>query len=160
QISLHSQGVAGMNALNLLKKDHASIKSLFGRFDRASKTDLDKRSDLFEQIRRELQIHSRAEEEIFYPALKALNGEGHGLVSQAIKDHKEVDQLLMQISRLNRTNKTFDEKFEALAESVDHHVDEEEGEIFRFAEENFSERELEDIGRQIDERKRFLDRQM
>ena len=149
-----------MNALNLLKKDHASIKSLFGRFDRASKTDLDKRIDLFEQIRRELQIHSRAEEEIFYPALKALNGEGRSLVSQAIKDHRDIDQLLMQISRLNRTDKNFDERFEVLAESVDHHVDEEEGEIFRFAEENFSEQELEEIGRQIEERKRILDRQM
>jgi hemerythrin superfamily protein len=149
-----------MNALNLLKKDHALIKSLFGRFDRAGKLEFDKRSDLFEQIRRELQIHSRAEEEIFYPALKALNGEGRSLALQAIKDHKDVDQLLMQLSRLNLRNKDFVEKFEALAESVDRHVDEEEGEIFRFAEENFSAQQLEDIGRQIEERKRTLDRQM
>jgi hemerythrin superfamily protein len=149
-----------MNAINLLKKDHALIKSLFGRFDRAGKLEFDKRSDLFEQIRRELQIHSRAEEEIFYPALKALNGEGRSLALQAINDHRDVDQLLMQISRLNLRNKNFDEKFEALAESVDRHVDEEEGEIFRFAEENCSEQELEDLGRQIQERKRFLDRQL
>jgi len=149
-----------MNVLNLLKKDHALIKSLFGRFDRAGKMELDKRSDLFAQIRRELQIHSRTEEEIFYPALKALNGEGQTLVAQAIQDHREVDQLLMQLSRLNRTDENFEEKLEALAESVDHHVDEEEGEIFRFAEENFSAQELEDIGRQIEQRKRTLDRQM
>jgi len=149
-----------MNALNLLKKDHASVRTLFGRFERTGKTDLEKRNDLLAQIRREIQIHLRAEEEIFYPALKALNGEGRQLVSQALNDHKDINDLLTQISRLKLTAKNFDDRFEALVESVDHHVEEEEGEIFRFAEENCSEQELEDLGRQIQERKQFLDRQL
>jgi hemerythrin superfamily protein len=149
-----------MNALNLLKKDHASVGTLFGRFERTGKTDLEKRNDLLAQIRREIQIHLRAEEEIFYPALKALNGEGRQLVSQALNDHKDINDLLTQISRLKLTAKNFDDRFEALIESVDHHVEEEEGEIFRFAEENCSEQELEDLGRQIRERKQFLDRQL
>jgi hemerythrin superfamily protein len=149
-----------MNALNLLKTDHASVRTLFGRFERTGKTDLEKRNDLLAQIRREIQIHLRAEEEIFYPALKALNGEGRQLVSQALNDHKDINDLLTQISRLKLTAKNFDDRFEALIESVDHHVEEEEGEIFRFAEENCSEQELEDLGRQIQERKRFLDRQL
>src|SRR4029453_8539429 len=148
-----------MNALNLLKKDHASVGTLFGRFERTGKTDLEKRNDLLAQIRREIQIHLRAEEEIFYPALKALNGEGRQLVSQALNDHKDINDLLTQISRLKLTAKNFDDRFEALIESVDHHVEEEEGEIFRFAEENCSEQELEDLGGQIQERKQFLDRQ-
>jgi hemerythrin superfamily protein len=149
-----------MNALNLLKKDHASVKTLFSRFDRTSKTDLEKRNDLLAEIRREVQIHSRAEEEIFYPALKALNGEGRKLVSQALNDHKEIEDLLTQISRLKLTAKNFDDRFESLIESVDHHIEEEEGEIFRFAEENCSDQQLEDLGRQIQERKQILDRQL
>jgi hemerythrin superfamily protein len=149
-----------MNALNVLKKDHASVRTLFGNFERTGKTDLEKRNDLLAQIRREIQIHLRAEEEIFYPALKALNGEGRQLVSQALNDHKDINDLLTQISRLKLTAKNFDDRFEALIESVDHHVEEEEGEIFRFAEENCSEQELEDLGRQIRERKQFLDRQL
>jgi hemerythrin superfamily protein len=149
-----------MNALNLLKKDHVSVRTLFGSFERTGKTDLEKRNDLLAQIRREIQIHLRAEEEIFYPALKALNGEGRQLVSQALNDHKDINDLLTQISRLKLTAKNFDDRFEALIESVDHHVEEEEGEIFRFAEENCSEQELEDLGRQIRERKQFLDRQL
>jgi|SRR5215475_9473011 len=149
-----------MNALNLLKKDHASVKTLFSRFDRTGKTDLEKRNDLLAQIRREVQIHSRAEEEIFYPALKALNGEGRKLVSQALNDHKEIEDLLTQISRLKLTAKNFDDRFESLIESVDHHIEEEEGEIFRFAEENCSDQQLEDLGRQIQERKQILDRQL
>lgn len=116
-----------MNALNLLKTDHASVRTLFGSFERTGKTDLEKRNDLLAQIRREIQIHLKAEEEIFYPALKALNGEGRQLVSQALNDHKDINDLLTQISRLKLTAKNFDDRFEALIESVDHHVEEEEG---------------------------------
>ena len=149
-----------MNALNLLKKDHDSVRTLFSRFERTSKTDLERRNDLLAQIRREIQIHSRAEEEIFYPALKALNGEGRQLVSQALDDHKDISDLLTQISRLKLTAKNFDDRFEALFEIVDQHIEEEVGEIFRFAEENCSEQQLEDLGRQIQERKQILDRQL
>jgi len=149
-----------MNALNLLKKDHTSVKTLFSRFDRTGKTDLEKRNDLLAQIRREVQIHSRAEEEIFYPALKALNGEGRKLVSQALNDHREIEDLLTQISRLKLTAKNFDDRFESLIESVDHHIEEEEGEIFRFAEENCSEGQLEELGQQIEDRKKTLNQQM
>src|SRR5262245_31342049 len=153
-------GVLRMNALKLLKKDHADVKSLFTKFERTSATDYNKRSAYFVQIRRELQVHSRAEEEIFYPAIKALNGEGRRLISQAIKEHREIDDLLTQISRLRLTDENFEDKFEALIENFEHHVAEEEGEIFQFAEENCSEHQLDDIGRQISERKRILDQQL
>ncbi len=149
-----------MNALKLLKKDHSTVQSLFGKFDRTGKTSHEERYELFVQIRRELQIHSRAEEEIFYPALKALNGDGRRLVSEALKEHRDIDELLTQISRLKPTDKNFDEKVETLIENVDHHIEEEEGEIFQFAEENCSGEELEDLGHQIEERKRILDQQM
>src|SRR5437762_1327777 len=94
------QGVAGMNAIKLLKKDHSAVQSLFTKFDRTSKSAYDKRADLFEQMRRELQVHSRVEQEMFYPAVKALNGEGRRLISEALKEHKEIEELLAQISRL------------------------------------------------------------
>jgi len=151
---------ARMNALKLLKKDHFTVQSLFSRFDRTGKSAHDKKDELFVQIRRELQLHSRAEEEIFYPALKALNDDGRRLVLEALKEHHEIDQLLMQISRLKPSSKNFDEKMETLIENVEHHVAEEEGEIFQFAEENCSEEDLEELGRQIERRKRALDQQM
>jgi hemerythrin superfamily protein len=149
-----------MNVLKILKKDHSTVQNLFGKFDRSGKSAHEKKGELFERIRRELQLHSRAEEEIFYPALKAMNGEGRRLVAEALKEHKDVDDLLTQISRLKPTDENFDEKMETLTENVDHHVQEEEGEIFRFAEENCSEEQLEELGRLIEERKRALDQQM
>jgi hemerythrin superfamily protein len=148
-----------MNALELLKKDHAGVRSLFIEFARAGETENETRSELFAQIRRELQIHLRAEEEIFYPALKALNGDGPRLVSQAVNDHKDIEQMLTQISRL-KFGDNFDEKFETLIESVDRHIEEDEGEIFQFAEENCSDELLDDVGQQLADRKRTLNRQM
>ena len=149
-----------MNVLKLLKKDHSDVQSLFSKFDHSGKSSHQKKGELFEKIRRELQIHSRAEEEIFYPALKSLNGEGRKLVTEALKEHRDIDELLTQISRLTPADKNFDERMETLIETVDHHVAEEEGEIFRFAEENYSPEELEEVGRQIEERKKIIDQQM
>ena len=149
-----------MNALKLLKKDHSIVRGLFGKCDRSGKSSHEKKAELFAEIRREWQIHSKAEEEIFYPALKALNGEGRRLVAEALKEHKDIDVLLTQISRLKPSDRHFDEKMETLIENVDQHVEEEEGEIFRFAEENCSEEWLEELGRQVEQRKNILDRQM
>ena len=149
-----------MDVLKLLKKDHSSINSLFNKFTRTGKSSHDKRTEVFEQIRRELQIHARAEEEIFYPAIKAFNGESRRLISEALKEHRQIEELLTQISRLKASDRNFDEKIETLYESVDHHIVEEEGEIFRFAEENCSQEQLEEMGRQIDERKISIGRQL
>jgi hemerythrin superfamily protein len=151
----------GMNVLNILKKDHSTVRSLFNKYSRAGKSAHEKKLEIFEQIRRELQIHTRAEEEIFYPAIKAMNGtESRKLVTEAVREHRDVDELLTLISRLKPTDKTFDENIETLFEFVDHHVEQEEGEIFQFVAENYSEEELIDIGKQIEERKKVLDRQL
>lgn len=149
-----------MNALKLLKKDHSAVQSLFAKFERTARASHERRNEIFGQVRRELQLHMRAEEEIFYPAVKAFNGNGRNLASEAIKEHKDIDQLLMQISRLKPSDKSYEEKVETLIENVEHHVYEEEGEIFRLTEENCSSEELEDLGRQIEDRKKILDQQM
>ena len=150
-----------MNVLKLLKKDHATVRSLFNKFEKTGKSSHDKRGEIFEEIRRELQVHSRAEEEIFYPFMKSVNGaSGRNLISEALKEHKEIDDLLTQISRLQPKDRNFEEKVEVLFENVDHHVEQEEGEIFRLAEENYSEEQLEDLGRQVEDRKKAIDRQL
>ena len=149
-----------MNVLKLLKTDHSNLQSLFVKFDHSGKSSREKKNELFEKIKRELQIHSRAEEEIFYPALKSLNGDGRRLVIEALKQHRDIDELLTRISRLTPADKNFDEKMETLIENADHHFAEEEGEIFRFAEENYSQEDLEELGRQVEERKKIIDQQM
>jgi hemerythrin superfamily protein len=149
-----------MDAIRLLKKDHSTVKSLFHKFERTGKTSADKRAELFEQIRRELQLHSRAEQEIFYPLVKSANGDGRRLISEATREHRDIDELLTQVARLEASGKNFDEKMEALIENVEHHIDEEEGEIFQFAEENCTADELEQAGLELEKRKKVLEGQM
>lgn len=150
-----------MNVLQLLKKDHSNVKSLFSKFDRTGKSSSDKKDEIFDEVRRELQIHSKAEEEIFYPAIKAIHDNaGRNFVSEALREHKEVDELLTQLSRLKASDKHFDEKMETLIESVENHIEEEEGEIFGFVQENISTEQQEDLGLQLEERKKTIDRQL
>src|SRR5215471_16371127 len=96
-----SQEGVDMDVLNLLKQDHDSIKDLFSQFESSPRSAHDKKAALFEQIRLEITIHSKAEEEIFYPALKAFDGEGRALVTKALQEHRDVEQLLTQISRIS-----------------------------------------------------------
>jgi len=149
-----------MDVLALLKRDHQTVRALFSKFEQIGKTAHQKRAELFEQIRFELWIHSKAEEEIFYPALKGFNGQGRNLVTHALKEHREMDELLTQISRLSPQNERFDDRLEALMEDVDHHIEQEEREIFRFAKENCPHEQLVEMAVDIEKRKTALQRQL
>ena len=148
-----------MNVIKLLKKDHDRIKALFEQFERAGKLSYLRKAEIFEQVRRELLLHSQPEEEIFYPAINAIDG-GNELIAEAVKEHKEVNELLTQISRLKPEDARFVDRFETLMDNVDHHVDEEEGQIFQFAEENCPPEQLQRLGVEVEERKRALERQL
>jgi hemerythrin superfamily protein len=148
-----------MNVLKLLKNDHDAVRSLFARFEDTGKNSLDKKQQLSDEIRRELLVHTKAEEEIFYPGVKAVDDEGRKLISEAVKEHKDVDELLTEIAKLKPRDKAFGEKMEALMEMVDHHVEVEEGRIFQFAEENCPEDQLERMAEEIEARKKILERQ-
>jgi len=149
-----------MNVLSLLRKDHQEIRELFAKFEAAGKTAHDRKSELFEEIRLAFKIHSKAEEEIFYPQLKAFNGEGRKLVATGLNEHKNIDHLLTQISRLNPANEKFDDRVMVLIEDTERHFDEEEREIFRFAKENCPDEQLETLGIEIENRKQALERQL
>jgi hemerythrin superfamily protein len=149
-----------MDVLIVLKQDHDTIRDLFSKFESAPRMAYDKKAAIFEQIRLEVTIHSRAEEEIFYPALKAFDGEGRKLVTKALQEHKDVEQLLTQISRMNSGDEKFDDKVLALIEDVDHHIVEEEGKIFQFAKENCPAEQLDQMAIDIEKRKRALERQL
>jgi hemerythrin superfamily protein len=148
-----------MSVLEVLKKDHSTVKRLFDEFESAGKTAFEKKAELFDKLRQEIFLHSKAEEEIFYPALKVLSDEGRELVSHAVKDHHDVDESLTQISRINTRDERFDERVFSLREDVEHHIDVEEGEIFQFATKNCPEEQLEEMAVEIQNRKKALERQ-
>src|SRR5512141_1089779 len=117
-----------MKATTLLKKDHAAVKKLFRAYEKAEKAaDNAQKKTIFDQIARELDVHTKVEEEIFYPAMKA-EGDEDGVeeVLEALEEHGVVKSLLAQLSKMKPSDETFDAKVTVVIESVEHHAGEEE----------------------------------
>lgn len=115
------------DAIALLKADHKEVKGWFGEFDKAE--DDAKKQELATKICKALTVHARIEEEIFYPAAyEAI--EDDDLLDEAEVEHASAKQLIAQIETSRVGDPLFDAKVTVLGEYVDHHVQEEEKELF------------------------------
>ena len=150
-----------MNAIDLLKADHAKVQELFRQYDRAG----GQPRQIAEQIFSELEIHAALEEELFYPALRgrlepATTEEDaedleEDLVDEALDEHREVKTLIATLRALDPGDAQFKVKFAELRESVEEHVGMEEDELMPEAEAALGA-ELEQLGQQLEERKEQL----
>jgi hemerythrin superfamily protein len=143
-------------ATDLLENDHDAVKALFEQF-RAAKDEGDSRKKrrLYEQIDRELTVHSTIEEEVFYPAVKREGGEAVELTLEAREEHAVVKSILGQLRGQQPGDATFDAKMKVLMESVEHHIDEEEGDMFPEAR-KLGDDELRRLGAELATRKEQL----
>lgn len=140
-----------MNAIELLKADH---KVVDGLFQKVKATDEEEHPALFEQIKAELDVHAHIEETIFYPKLIAEGDkELADLTQEGIQEHHQVKIFLREIAALADESEVFEPKLTVLIENVEHHVMEEEGEMFKMIEEQFDAETLEELGRQMEEEK-------
>ena len=146
-----------MKVTVLLRNDHEQVKSLFERVKKADGRNQNGRKDLFNEIRREILIHSQMEMEIFYPALAGTaSARATELVSRAEREHHAVEKLLQEMNLMNGTDKAFDAKMDHLMEEVTRHIDMEEEEIFDEARKNLPEFRLEELGLEMEDRRKIL----
>jgi len=131
-----------MNAFDLLKADHRQVAELFERLENASGKE---KLDVFERIKSELEIHTHIEETIFYPALEKPD-ETHDLTLEAYEEHNLVKQLLGELSGAKSATDEWQAKAKVLRENVEHHVDEEENELFDKADDALTDEEIEALG--------------
>lgn len=139
-----------MDALELLKQDHQHVKELFQQADGTQ--DSNERKQLSNQIETALEIHAHIEETVFYPALEERE-ELKDMVAEAREEHQEVKALLEEIEDLQSDGDELDSKLQELQETVEHHVEEEEGEMFPKVRELFQQGELERLGSQLESAK-------
>ena len=141
-----------MNAIELLKQDHDTVDALFQKV-KATEEDSEK-AELFQQIKAELEVHTHIEETIFYPYLME-NGdkELQDITKEGIEEHHQVKMFLREIEGLADESEKLDPKLQVMMEDVEHHVQEEEGEMFVMCEEQFDEAALEELGAQMEEEK-------
>jgi hemerythrin superfamily protein len=135
-----------MDAFEMLKNDHAKVSSLFDKLEPA--TDATTRMQLFTQLKQELDIHAHIEETILYPALKAAS-ETRDLTEEAYEEHQEVKDLLSELETTPADGEDWGDILLELRENVEHHVEEEEGEMFTKARTVLSEQQLNEIGAQM-----------
>ena len=131
-----------MDAFELLKADHKKVAELFDLLERASGK---RKLDVFKRIKSELEVHTHIEETILYPALEKPE-ETHDLTLEAYEEHKVVKTLLAELSGAKSANDKWQAKAKVLQENIEHHVDEEEGELFKKADDALSDEEIEVLG--------------
>ena len=143
------------SATQLIRKDHKKVEGLFNKFEQAKKPEA--KTKVCDQALQELDIHSRLEEEIFYPAVRKHVGDEE-MVEEAKREHQQVKEMMRELRKMNIEDEEFDEKFSELVEAVQHHVEEEEGEMLPKVEE--SDMDLSEIGEQMTERREELMQQI
>ena len=136
-----------MDALELLKQDHQAVKDLFGQLDDTEDTKQRKR--LFDQIDTQLNIHAHIEETVFYPEMQKID-ELKDMVEEALEEHQEVKTLLEEIEGLDPEAEQFSASLEELMENVEHHVAEEEDEMFPKVRERCDQATLDRLGDQLE----------
>jgi len=138
-----------MDAFNLLKADHRKVEELFSQLESASGQ---AKMRVFEQIKMELELHTHIEEKIFYPALEKPK-QTHELTLEAYEEHDVVKKLLQQMSKAKSATEEWEAQATVLQENVEHHVEEEENELFPKAEAALSEEQIEALGEQMEAEK-------
>ncbi|MDH5313898.1 MAG: hemerythrin domain-containing protein, partial [Actinomycetota bacterium] len=149
----HRRG--SMDALKLLKQDHDEVKTMLSDLEdtteRAEKT----RTEGLATLKAELEVHELIEEEIFYPALKE-HPKTKDLALEGYEEHHVVDMVMGEIEGIAPNDETWMAKFTVMKENLEHHIEEEEGEMFEQARKVFDDDELGKLGDRMQARKEEL----
>jgi hemerythrin superfamily protein len=131
-------GTGEKDVLELLKQDHRVVDGYFQQV----KADEDaSHGRTFKKIKAELDVHAHVEEVIFYPyLLEAGSDELKKIVREGVEEHGQVKTLLQELSKLKGSDEVFKAKLKVLMENVEHHVEEEEGEMFSMVEDEVDEK--------------------
>ena len=140
-----------MDAIALLKADHKVVADLFAQVE---KTGPAKHPEIFTKIKAELDAHAHIEEAIFYPRLKAEGSkELADIVLEGIEEHHQIKMFLAELESLSGKAEEFEPKLKVLIEDTEHHVKEEEGEMFPLVKKEFDKKVIEDLGTQMEAEK-------
>jgi hypothetical protein len=128
-----------------LKKDHDQVKEMMTRIEGLSPRASASKVKLFQEMKAALTAHLRAEEKVFYDAMKP-DKSARVSALEGFEEHHVADVLMREISRLSPSNEKWTAKFTVLKENVEHHVEEEEGEIWAKARAMFDDARGRELG--------------
>jgi hemerythrin superfamily protein len=136
------------NAITMLKSDHATVKRLLRELSETTERATKQRESLVAQIERELKTHAQIEEEVFYPAFKnaAKKTDAEDLFYEAAEEHHVADMVLPALKAANPKSHEFKAKAKVLKDLIEHHIKEEETQMFAVARQLFDEDQLRELG--------------
>jgi hemerythrin-like domain-containing protein len=138
-----------VNAIDLLEKQHRDVEELFEKFEDAGDGAKKTKERLCLDISDQLAVHAELEEKIFYPESKQEDTEE--LLRESVEEHLSMKRLLAEILEGGTESEQFMARMKVLKEQVEHHVEEEEQELFPRARKALSREELEELGERMEE---------
>ena len=144
-----------MNAIQLLKRDHRAVEALFGRFEKLGSGKSKEKKAIVQDLTRELSIHAAIEEEILYPAARAVAKDKEDLVLESLEEHHLVKVVLEELQSLSPTSERYDAKVRVLKEAIERHVAEEETDLFPALQRKLDRGTLEQLGGVLESAKKI-----
>jgi hemerythrin superfamily protein len=144
-----------MDAIQLLKADHKLVKELLTELEGSTTRAVKRRTDLLREIQMNLKAHTTIEEEIFYPAFKAAGSKEEAkMYFEALEEHRAVEDLVLpDLIKTDPASDQFSGRAKVLKELLEHHIEEEEDDMFKKAKSLLSKEELVDLGSKMQARK-------
>jgi hemerythrin-like domain-containing protein len=141
-----------MNAIELLKADHERVKSILNQLSESTERGVKKRTDLLNKLEMEITIHTKLEEEILYPAFKEAGGKEQDIMYyEAKEEHRTVDSLVLpDLKETDPSTPEFAGRVKVVKELLEHHIEEEESEMFPQANKLLGKAKLEELGAQME----------
>jgi hemerythrin superfamily protein len=141
-----------MNAIDLLKADHQTVKAILAQLSESTDKAIKKRTDLLDKLEMEISIHTKLEEEILYPAFKAAGTrEQDVMYFEAKEEHRTVDSLVLpDLKQTDPGTPEFAGRVKVVKELLEHHIEEEETELFPQAKKLLGKSRLDDLGEQME----------
>lgn len=141
-----------MNAIELLKADHQTVKDILGQLSESSERAVKKRTELLRKLEMEITVHTSLEEELLYPAFKQSGGKEEAkLYYEAKEEHRAVDSLVLpDLKATDPSTPEFSGRIKVVKELLEHHIEEEEGELFPRARKLLGKEALDELGEQME----------
>src|SRR5687768_1017234 len=136
------------DAVKLLEKDHRRFERLMKEGEESTPRASTRRRDILGTLAVEIAAHERKEEKLLYPALKR-HREARDIVLEGYQEHHVADVLLGELKNLDPSDERWGAKFKVLKESLEHHIEEEEGHMFRTARSVLGRDKLDQLGRRM-----------
>ena len=151
-----------MNAIDLLKADHQKVKAILAQLSESTERATKKRVELLDKLEMEISIHTKLEEEILYPAFKEAGAKEQDIMYfEAKEEHRTVDSLVLpDLKQTDPGTPEFSGRVKVVKELLEHHIEEEETEMFKDAKKLLDKAQLQELGERLQARKLQLLKQL